>query len=203
MQVLLPEATADVRVIYDESERMSEEGFYQFCIANPNLRIERNAKGEIIIVAPAGAESDHRNVELTSQLNAWAKQDGRGRVFGPSSEFILPDGSGYSPDAAWVSNVLLATVSPSERRKFLRLCPEFVAEIMSPTDRLKTAQAKMGIWLQNGVQLGWLIDADHETVYSYRAGSTRPRRHTAVSKLLGEGPLEGFELDLSAIWAGL
>lgn len=203
MQVLLPDTVNEVRVIYDESERMNEDEFYDVCVANPDLRIERNAQGELIIVAPAGAESDSRNVELVYQLAAWAKRDRGGRVFGPSAEFMLPDGSGYSPDAAWVSNAQLATFTRSQRRKFLGLAPEFVAEIMSPSDRLRTAQAKMAGWMRNGVKLGWLIDADHQTVYVYGAGSARARKHTGIRKLAGEGPLTGFELELTDIWAGL
>lgn len=203
MQVLLPDHVNEVRVIYDESERLNEDEFYEVCVANPDLRIERNAQGELIIVAPAGAESDHRNVELVYQLTAWTKRERTGRVFGPSAEFVLPDGSAYSPDAAWVSNARLASFTKSQRRKFLPLAPEFVAEIMSPSDRLKAAQAKMADWMRNGVQLGWLIDADHETVYVYRAGAARMRKHTGARKLAGEGPLAGFELDLTDIWAGL
>ena len=142
-------------------------------------------------------------MEVIGQLRAWAKRDGRGRAFGTSAEFILPTGAAYSPDAAWVSNENLARLTKEQRRKFLRLCPEFVVEVMSPSDRLKTAQDKMADWMANGVQLSWLIDGDNQTVYIYRAGQSDPDTRTGISRLAGEGPVAGFELDLTEIWAGL
>jgi Uma2 family endonuclease len=116
---------------------------------------------------------------------------------------FLPTGAAYSPDAAWVSNERLAQLTKEQKRKFLRLCPEFVVEVMSPSDRLKTAQAKMDDWMANGVQLTWLIDGDNETVYIHRSGESTVETRTGLSKLAGEGPLAGSELDLSEIWAGL
>jgi Uma2 family endonuclease len=182
---------------------MNDDDYYDFCMANANVRFERTAQGEIIIVPPAGGESDYRNVEVSSQLAVWAKRDGRGKAFGPSVEFMLPTGAAYSPDAAWVSNERLARLTKEQKRKFPRLCPEFVAEVMSPSDRLKAAQEKMCDWMTSGVQLSWLIDGDNETVYIYRAGKSDAETRTAIPKLAGEGPVAGFELDLSEIWAGL
>lgn len=92
----------------------------------------------------------------------------RGKAFDSSVEFLLPGGSALSPDASWVSNQSLRVLSREARREFLRLSPEFVIEVMSPSDRLKSAKLKMEQWIKNGVQLAWLIDADHETVYVYR-----------------------------------
>jgi Uma2 family endonuclease len=117
-------------------------------------------------------------------------------------EFILPDGAALSPDASWVSNEALAKLSAAQRREFLRLSPEFVIEVMSPSDRLKDAKAKMAVWIANGVRLGWLIDADHETVHVYRKGRAPvSKRH--VSILAADGLLKGFVIQLDAIWRGL
>jgi Uma2 family endonuclease len=182
---------------------MSDDQYYDFCMANANVRFERTAQGEIIIAPPAGGESDYRNVDVLIQLGAWAKRDGRGKTFGPSVEFFLPTGAAYSPDAAWVSNARLAQLAKEQKRKFLRLCPEFVAEVMSPSDRLKKAQAKMVDWMANGVQLSWLIHGDKQTVYIYRAGRSDFEKRTGIPRLAGEGPLAGFELDPAEIWAGL
>lgn len=203
MRLLLPDTHFDVRVVLDPAARMDAEGFYELCAANPDLRMERNSDGEIVIVAPAGAESDWRNNELVYQLTAWAKRDGRGRVFGPSSEFMLPDGSALSPGAAWVPKGSLARFTKAQRRKFLPMAPEFVAEVMSPSDRLKAAREKMQDWMRNGVRLGWLIDGDAETVWVYRAGVARARKVVGARQLAGEGPLEGFVLELGEIWDGL
>ena len=203
MNVVLPEQALPAKITFNPELRMNDDEYFEFCMANPNTRFERTAQGEIIIVPPAGGESDHRNLELATQLNAWAKRGGRGTAFGPSTEFILPTSAALSPDAAWVSKSRLAALSKEQRRKFLPLSPEFVIELMSPSDRLKPAQEKMEEWIRAGVELAWLIDADNKTVYVYRAGQKAPETRTGILKIAGEGPIAGFELDLSDIWAGL
>jgi len=166
------------------------------------LWVERNEQGEIIIVPPAGAESDYRCGDAITQLRSWAMRDGRGKAFGSTAEFILPTGAALSPDTAWVSNVRLSQVSKESLKKFPRLAPEFVIEIKSPGDRLRNAQEKMQMWIRGGVELAWLIDGDAKIVHIYRAGR-EPEVRTGISKLAGEGPVEGFELDLTDIWTGL
>lgn len=203
MRVVLPEETLPAKLTLNPEHRMSDDEYFDFCMTNPDVRFERTAQGEIIIVPPAGGESDHRNVDLIAQFGSWAKCQARAKAFGCSTEFILPSGAAYSPDAAWVSNEKLALVSRHERRRFMRVCPEFVAEVMSPSDRLKDAKAKMEDWRANGVQLGWLIDGDHRTVYIYRAGEAGAEARSDIETLAGEGPIEGFELDLTEIWAEL
>src|ERR1019366_9085897 len=203
MQLVLPEITAPVKLTFDPSQAMNDDAYYEFCAANPDLRIERSPQGEIIIVPPAGGESDYRSADSIAQLMYWAKKDGRGKAFGSGFEFILPSGAGYSPDAAWLSNKRLSKLSKQQRRKFPPVCPEFVIEVMSPSDRLKAAKDKMAAWMAEGVELAWLIDGDHETVYIYRADSQKPEKRTGIASLSGEGPVAGFVLDLRAIWAGL
>jgi Uma2 family endonuclease len=112
------------------------------CAANPDVRFERTSQGEIVIVAPAGGETAYRDTEAAAQLGSWAQADRRGKSFGPSVEYILPNGAARSPDASWVSNRRLGKLTKEQRRKFLRLCPEFVIEVMSPSDRLKDAKEK-------------------------------------------------------------
>jgi Uma2 family endonuclease len=141
-------------------------------------------------------------VEAVAILREWARRDGRGKAFGSSVQFMLPDGSGLSPDAAWVSNERLASLSKRELRQFPRLVPEFVIEVMSPSDRLVSAQKKMKLWAENGVELGWLIDGDNQCVYVYR-GTAEARLITNPKSVAGEGPVTGFILPLEEIWAGL
>ena len=152
---------------------------------------------------PPGGESSFRESNVARQLGNWAERDGRGQAFGPGLQFILPSGAYRSPDAEWVSKEKLTNLTKEQRRQFLRLVPEFVIEVMSPSDRLRDAQQKMDQeWMANGVELGWLIDADSETVYIYRQGrkvDTKKR----LQKLAGEGPVKGFVLDLKTIWEGL
>jgi Uma2 family endonuclease len=139
---------------------------------------------------------------VITQLRSWADRDGSGRAFDSSVEFLLPDGSALSPDASWVSNESLERLSWEQRREFLRLCPEFVIEVMSPSDRLKAAKTKMERWIENGVRLGWLIDGDRQTVYVYRKGRN-PLTRRGVQELAADGPVKGFVLKLGAIWRGL
>lgn len=183
-------------------EKFSDAEYLAFCRANPNLRLERTAEGEILIVPPAGSESSYRNSKLTAQLDRWAEEDGRGKAFDSSGQFFLADGSALSPDAAWVSNVSLRSIPREKRKEFLHLCPEFVVEVKSPSDRLKRAKAKMEQWIANGAHLAWLIDGDAETVYVYRKGHP-VKTHRGINKLAGEGPVEDFVLQLAAIWKGL
>ena len=180
----------------------SDEEYWAFCAANPDSRIERTAEGEIVVAPPAGGDSDYREAEVITQLGQWAREDGTGRRCGSSVQFFLPDGSGLSPDAAWVSNESLQTVPKQQRKKFLRLSPEFVVEVLSPSDSLKEAKRKMERWIANGVELGWLIDGDARTVYVYRRGQT-PKTRRNLKELAGEGPVAGFVLKLAPIWEGL
>jgi Uma2 family endonuclease len=200
--VNLPEKTLPARITINPDSQMSDEEYYAFCVANPGARFERTSQGEIVIVPPAGGESSFRSVEVSAQLRNWARLSRTGRVFDSSAEFFLPTGAALSPDAAWVSNARLKTLSKTELRKFPHLTPEFVVEVMSPSDRLKPAREKMQEWMRAGVDLAWLIDGAKKTIYIYRAGQPEEKR-TGIQKISGTGPVEGFELDLTEIWAGL
>jgi Uma2 family endonuclease len=189
-------------LVIPDGREYSEDAYLRFCEANPDLLVERNAEGEIIIVPPVGGESDYRNANAVIQLGNWAMKNGGGKAFGSSLQFFLPDGSAFSPDAAWVSNDALNRLTRQQRKEFLRLCPEFVIEVRSPSDGLNRAKAKMERWIANGVQLAWLIDGDAETVYIYQ--KDRPvETRKGVLKLAGKGPVKGFTLQLRAIWDGL
>jgi Uma2 family endonuclease len=188
--------------VCQSDEKYSDEEYWAFCEANRNLHIERTAQGEIIIMPPAGGESDYRNAEVVGVLSQWSKSDGRGKAFGPTVQYFLPDGSGLSPDASWVSNESLARLTKQQRRKYLPLVPEFVIEVMSSTDRLKDAKAKMEVYIRNGVELAWFIDGDERTVTIYRQGQPAETRR-GIEEIAGEGPVEGFVLNLRPIWEGL
>jgi len=202
MQIALPDLDAPATLILDPTNRLSDDEYFAFCMANPDLAIERTAEGEIVIVPPAGGESDNRKAYATSQLVVWTIQTGRGTFFGPTSQFVLPDGAAMSPDVAWVSTERMASLTKKQRRQFMPVVPEFVIEVMSPGDRLRASQRKMRQWMSNGVELGWLIDADRRCVYVYRKGGEM-RQVRDVSEIAGEGPIEGFVLDLTDIWEGL
>ena len=143
MQLVISRESVPHKLTLNLGAKMSDVQYFAFCRANPDIRFERTSQGEIVIVPPAGLESDNRNADVTGQLITWAKRDGRGRAFGPSAEFILPTGAALSPDGAWVSKARLATISKELLKKFPPLSPEFVIEVRSPSDRLKALQEKM------------------------------------------------------------
>jgi Uma2 family endonuclease len=202
MQLVLPELGAPATLLLDRRPRLDDAAYMELCFANPDLWFERTAHGEIVIVPPAGMESDHQCADVLTDLNWWARRDGRGRAFGATLQVFLPDGSALSPDCAWVSRERLASVDPAERKVFPHLVPEFVVEVMSPSDRLAAAKRKMTLWMANGVELGWLIDGDRRKVHVYRRGQD-VRVVANAESIAGEGPVAGFELDLTQIWEGL
>ena len=177
---------------------MTEEEFYEFCSLNEDYRIERTAQGDILIMPPAGFETGDQNAELTEQLRRWARRDGRGVASDSSTGFQLPNGAIRSPDAAWVLKSRLAKLTREQRRRFAPLCPDFVVELTSPSDRLSKVQEKMREWMANGAQLGWILHTDGEEVHIYRSsGIEILKRPDQVS---GEGPVEGFVLELVEFW---
>ena len=199
MQVVLNDIETDEPIRIQPARRMSDEEFYAFCVANPDLRIERTAEGEIEIMPPAGFETSDRNADLTMQLRAWAKRDGRGRALDSNVEYILPNGAARSPDASWVQRSRLAKLTSEQKKRFLPLCPDFVVELRSPSDRLRQVQAKMREWMDNGARLGWLIDPETRTVYIYRPGQATERL-LDPPRVGGEPPMDGFVLEMPDIW---
>jgi Uma2 family endonuclease len=200
MQILVEESERPMAIQWERG--MTDDEYFQFCADNPDVRIERSAEGDILIMPPVGGESGFRNSELTVQLGTWARKDGRGRAFDSSVEYFLPSGAAYSPDASWVLRSRLDKLTREEKRKFPRLCPDFVVELRSPSDRLAKLKAKMREWIENGAQLGWLLDPDRRTVYVYRPGR-EPEQLVNPERIAGEGPVAEFVLVLAEIWAEL
>ena len=175
----------------------SDDEFFEFCQANEDLRLERNPNGEIVIMTPAGFVSSAHSAEVVSQLRNWNKKHKLGRVADSSAGYNVPDKSTLSPDASWLSLATWEKVPAAKRRKFLPVCPEFVVEVMSPSDTLPSSQAKMAQWLQNGAQLGFLITDDPaEAAYIYRPGQPVETVQGFDHELSGEPVLPGFRLDL-------
>lgn len=148
--------------------RLSERRFVQICQANPELHLERTATGELIVMSPTGSETGFRNTQLTGQLWWWNEQQGLGEVFDSSTGFRLPNGADRSPDASWVSKERWRALTSAQRRRFAPLCPDFVAELRSPSDDLAPLQAKMREYVANDARLGWLIDTGMQRVEIYR-----------------------------------
>ena len=179
--------------------QITDEQFFLLCQINKDLRLERNAEGDIIIMPPTGWETGDRNSELNMQLRLWAKRDGSGVATDSSTGFKLPNGADRSPDAAWVLRSRLAKITSEQRKKFLPLCPDFAIELLSPTDRLEIVQARMDEYMECGARLGWLIDPENRRVYVYRPGAATEALKE-ISEISGEPELKGFVFDLREIW---
>ncbi len=180
---------------------LSDDEFFQFCQGNDLARIERMASREVLVMPPAGAEMSVLYGTLGFALLMWQRQHLKGRAVGSSVGYLLPDGAVLSPNASWVSPERLATVTPEQLRKFPPLCPDFIIEVKSPSDRIPTLQAKMEQWLTNGVRLGFLIDTETETAYVYAPGQPLHTVQGFENELSGEPVLPGFRLDLRELKA--
>ena len=157
------------------------------------------AEGELLVMAPTFSFSGARNSEILGQLHKWAKADGRGLSFDSSTGYVLPNGARRSPDASWISKAAIQQLSTKNFYGFWHLCPAFVIELKSESDRLPVLRKKMQEWVANGAELGWLIDPHARSVEIYKANSD-PRSLTEVESAIGEGPVAGFVLDLAPVW---
>jgi Uma2 family endonuclease len=178
---------------------MTDEEFARFCAEHPDLFFEMTAEGELIVMPPTYSCTGLQNSEIDWQLRTWAKNDGRGVASDSSTGFVLPNGARRSPDASWTLKSRIAQLNPASRSGFWHLCPDFVIELQSSSDRPRRLRDKMREYLANGAQLGWLIDPAHRSVAIYRKDAKVETR-TDVHSIAGEGPVAGFELDLALVW---
>ncbi|MBE9125210.1 MULTISPECIES: Uma2 family endonuclease [unclassified Coleofasciculus] len=178
---------------------LTDEQFFEFCQINRDLRIERTATGELLIMPPTGSETGNRNAKLIVQLGVWAERDGTGIYFDSSTGFKLPNGAERSPDAAWVKLERWNALTPEQQKKFAPIGPEFVVELRSASDNLEPLKTKMQEYIDNGTLLGWLIDRKNRQVYIYRPGVDVECLENPAT-VSCESVLPGFVMDLSKIW---
>ena len=179
--------------------KLTDEQFFELCQENENIRLERTAKGELIIMSPAGGETGSSNAGLTAQIWIWNQQKKLGKVFDSSTGFKLPNNANRAPDASWVKLESWDALTPEQKKKFPPICPDFVVELMSPSDSLKETQDKMKEYRDNGAVLGWLINRKSRQVEVYRPNQEVEilQSPTTVSS---EDILPGFVLSLESIW---
>ena len=181
---------------------LTDEQFYQLCVANEEWRLELTANGELIIMPPTGGESGIRNSDLNLQLGLWNRQTKLGKVFDSSTEFRLPNGAKRCPDASWVLRERWEALPGDDRKRFPPLCPDFVVELRSETDSLEQLRSKMREYRTNGARLGWLLDPQTPLVEIYRPAVEVETLHFSLDEpptLSGEDVLPGFVLDLAPI----
>ncbi|MBM3997665.1 MAG: Uma2 family endonuclease [Planctomycetes bacterium] len=178
---------------------MTPEQFFEFCQQNPDKRFEQTAQGELIIMPPLGLDGGFQEGEVYWQLAKWAKAVGKGMAVSSNVAFILPNGANRAPDASWLSPEQMASLTDAQRKKFPPLCPFFLVEVRSPSDRLKELQDKMDEYIANGCQQGWLIDPDCRQVHVFRPGQPS-QAHDNPQTVSGDPELPGFVLDLGPVW---
>lgn len=197
MQVALQNVALPAR--FHPPVPMSDDELMAFSEANKPCKVERLASGEILVMTPSGFRNNRREAYVVHELFAWAEADGRGEAVSSNAGFNLPDGSTLSPDAGWVESSRLSALSEREQERFLPFAPDFLIEILSPSDSLTELDAKMEQWIANGAEVAWLIDAIEKSVTIYRPGD-EPEHLAHPTSVQGTGPIAGFELVLARVW---
>jgi Uma2 family endonuclease len=182
-----------------QSIQLTDEQFFQLCQDNRDLRLERSANGELIVMPPTEGETGNRSGKITQQLFNWTELDRTGIAFDSSTGFKLPNGANRSPDASWVRLTRWNSLTDEQKEKFIPLCPDFAIELLSPTDSLKVTQEKMKEYIDSGTKLAWLINRKSKQVEIYRPGQAVTILDCPTN-LSGEDILPGFVLNLEPIW---
>lgn len=185
--------------IHFDSFKLTDNQFYQLCQDNRDLRFEKNAYGDIVIMPPTGGLTSNKNARIIQQLLNWTDEDGTGIAFDSSGGFKLPNGANRSPDASWIPLKKWHNLTIEEREKFIPLCPDFIIELRSKNDSLKSLQEKMKEYIDNGTKLGWLINPQDQKIEIYREDKeVEILEHPLI--LSGENILPNFVLNLELIW---
>jgi len=197
MNLAFSDREMSMRIRFEQP--LSDEALLRFSLDNDPWRVERDSNGELIMMTPVNSEGGRIEGHVYAELAIWTRADGRGEAFGPSAGFTLPDTSVRAADAAWISLARWNALTRDQQHSYAPICPEFVIEVRSKSDRLSTLEAKMEMWIANGTQLAWLIDPERKAVAIYRPGDA-PELFNDPTSVQGTGPVAAFELVLSRIW---
>lgn len=179
---------------------VTPEQFTALAACNRELQLERTAKGELIVNPPTGWETGERNWSISGELYLWWRNSGEpGKAFDSSAGFTLPNGAIRSPDTCWISPERWDALTDEQKTTFPQICPDFVVELRSQSDTLKSLQEKMQEYMENGARLGWLIDPQNRTVAVYRVG-LEVEILSNPTELSGEEIVPSFVLDLRRVW---
>ena len=185
-------------LVFESEPPLTDEEFEKLCFANHMFQLERTREGKIVVNPPATGFTGDANSEIIHQLRSWWHRHKQGRAFDNNTGFFLPDGSMFSPDAAYIRREKSRRITKEEGGHILRVVPDSVVELLSPSDTLAKTEPKMEAWMSNGVELGWLVDPYERQVLVYEPGeSVRTETGGFVE---GSGPVQGFRLDLNEIW---
>ncbi|GAB4024238.1 Uma2 family endonuclease [Spirosoma gilvum] len=180
-------------------DRFTDEELVQFCLANPDMKIERDENGTVYIdMSPTHLLTSANNSELNTEIGIWNRKTKAGKVIDSNGGFFLSDQSMKAPDVAWIRRERWEALSKNEKHSFPHLAPDFVLELVSDSDHLDTVKAKMEKWLTNGVRLAWLVSPDEKLTYIYRPNQSVETKSFSET-LLGDDVLVGFKTILSEI----
>lgn len=189
----------NLNIAIPQAFKVSHDQFQELTTVNRDLKLERTATGELIIMPPTGSDTGNRNLDIEGQLWLWNRQTKLGKAFNSSTGFHLPNSADRSPDASWVKLERWEALTPQQREGFAPICPDFVVELRSRSDSMDTLRAKMEEYKQNGATLGWLIDRKNRKVEIYRQNQDVEILDNPAT-LSGENLLPGFVLDLTDVW---
>ena len=197
MKLAIPEKKLPLRFMPESP--LSDDELLRFCAANDATQIEREPNGEILVMSPANSKTSSMNMRIGRFLDEWTEFDRRGIAFDSSGGFTLPDGSMRSPDASWILRRRWDALTEAQQSSFSPICPDFVIELRSPSDKLTDVKAKMEMWVSNGAEVAWLIDPNQRTIEIYRPGDSVEQLYDP-SSVQGNGPVAGFELVMARVW---
>ena len=178
--------------------KFTNDELIALCLANPELNIERDEKGQILInMSPTYALTSSFNSGLNFEIYSWNKKNKTGIVFDSNSAFFLPDNSMRGPDVAWISKERWNQLSLKEQKSIPQIVPDFIIELQSETDNIKELKQKMTKWVKNGVKLAWLVIPQSQETLVYFEGKTET---TPFNKTLdGKNILVGLELVMAEV----
>ena len=197
----LPKLAPDafpLRVQLPSEWELTDQLYLALCALNEGWRIESDAAGGLLIMAPAGPLSSARGSRILSQTLVWSDANDFGMVFDSSAIFLLPNGERRVPDAAWISDERLATFDADDEGIW-HICPDFIVEVRSRTDQLANQQIKMEMWVSQGARLAWLVDPYEETVWIYRPEQD-PERLKRPQSVTAAEIADDLTIDFSRIW---
>ena len=190
---------APLTIRFEPVIEMTNELFEQFCALNDDLRIELTAEGIIEIMPPLKGDAGAKELDIGADLKIWSRTDASGIAFGPNAGFRLPNNALRAPDASWLSGARYDALTDEEKDSFIPVCPDFVVELRSDSDRLSVLQTKMEEYIANGARLGWLLDPLERRAHIYRP-NMQPEILDNPEALSADPELPGFTLDLKPIW---
>jgi Uma2 family endonuclease len=177
---------------------LTDDQYFRLCRDNSDFRIELSAKGELIIMSPNKPRTGRKQSIINQRMRNWAEMDGSGEVFDATSEFTLANGAKRAPDASWILKTRWNALTEAEMDTFSPICPDFVLELRSPSDRVKLLKAKMEEYIANGARLGWLLDPIRNRAYLYVPGK-QVEVVDAPETLSGDPVLPGFRFNFREI----